>query len=174
MKRIFKYFIIFIGLSCVYTYAEGDPDFVKLPKEFIKEYKLYSTINRDGKEELAKIYANETALSSIKNGTTTTPGSVIIMEVYKVKRNDKDLPLKNEDGTYIEDSLAAIAVMEKSDNWDSAFPKENRLENWGFAFYSPDGSAKSNDLPCVSCHTPLKNKDFIFSYDDLKKFTNTK
>lgn len=172
MKDLITYILIFVGLSCIYTYAGGDPEFVKLPNEYKKEYAQYSNTNRDGKEQLAKIYANDIALSSIKKGDTTAPGSIIVMEIYKIKRDDKNSPSYNEDGIYKADSIAAIAVMEKRDSWDKTFPKDHRLNNWGFAFYNPDGTVKKNDLACVACHTPLKNADFLFSYNDLKNYAN--
>lgn len=170
MYRTIKFLLILISFIFVNSYAGGDPDFVKLPGEYKSEYEQYSSTNRDGNEQFAKIYANDDALSSIKEADTTGSGSVIIMEIYKIKKDDKDQPILSEDGTYTEDSLAAIAVMEKRDSWDKAFPKEHRLEGWGFAIYNPDGTAKKNDLACVACHTPLKNDDFLFSFDDLKSY----
>ncbi|HNJ38147.1 MAG TPA: cytochrome P460 family protein, partial [Nitrosomonas sp.] len=65
----------------------------------------------------------------------------------------------------------AVAVMEKRADWDKSFSPDDRTGNWGFAVYSPDGVAKSNDLNCVQCHTPLKDQDYLFSYGKLVNFT---
>jgi len=173
MKYLSIYVLFFISILGVYSYAEGDPEFVKIPGEYETTYEKYSTTNRVGREQLAKIYANDVALSSIKEGDITASGSILVMEIYKIIKNDKDQPELNEDGTFKAGSLAAIAVMEKRDSWDSAFPKEHRLEGWGFAIYNTDGTPKENDLPCVACHTALQNKDFLFSYDDLKNYVNS-
>lgn len=173
MKYLILSMFFVISSFCLYAYADGDPEFVKIPSEYEKSYKKYSTTNRVDRVQLAKIYANDLALSSMKEGSVTAPGSILVMEIYKVKTDDKSEPVLDEDGTYKPDSLAAIAVMEKRENWDSAFPEDHRIGGWGFAIYNTDGTPKENNLPCVACHTALQNKDFLFSYDDLKNFAGS-
>ncbi|NIO41864.1 MAG: hypothetical protein GTO41_17845, partial [Burkholderiales bacterium] len=65
----------------------------------------------------AKMYANDVAISSYKNGQPAASGSVIIMEVYKPKKNADGEPIVGADGINKIDKLAAIAVMERRTNW---------------------------------------------------------
>jgi len=155
------------ALSVIYVYADGDPEFVKFPTGYDASYTNYTTMNRDGTELVAKMYANDIAISSYKKGQTAASGSVIVMEVYKPKKDANDKPVVGSDGVYEIDKLAAVAVMERRDTWEDTYPPDHRLDNWGFAIYQPDGTPKSNDLACVECHTPLKQADYLFSYQQL-------
>ncbi len=154
-------------LSAVCVYAGGDPDFVAFPEGYGKSFTNYVTLNRVGKELVAKMYANDVVISSYEAGEKAASGSVLVMEVYKPKKDADGKALVGDDGIYVIDQLAAIAVMERRDNWDVAYPAENRVGNWGFAFYGPDGQPKANELQCVVCHTPLAHQDFMFSNQHL-------
>ncbi len=158
------------ALSATYVYAEGDPEFVKFPTGYDAAYTNYATMNRNGMELVAKMYANDIAISSYMKGSTAASGSVIVMEVYKPKKDANDKPVMGSDGVYVIDKLAAVAVMERRDTWEDTYPPDHRLDNWGFAIYNPDGTPKSNDLACVECHSPLKQEDYLFSYIPLLSY----
>lgn len=170
MKHISAYLVLLFASLCVIAYADGDPEFVKLPEQYQENLAKYETINRAGREQVAVMYANDIAISSYKEGNTAKPGSVIIMEIYKAQRDDNDKAITNDDGDFQKGDFAAIAVMERQDDWPAEFEADNRLEGWGFAFYGPDGSVKANELPCVACHTPLQANDFLFSHQALKDY----
>ncbi|MCP4406389.1 MAG: cytochrome P460 family protein [Gammaproteobacteria bacterium] len=68
-------------------------------------------------------------------------GSVVILEVYKPKK-DANGKAKGQDGIYEIDKLAAVAVMERRGAWDAAYPKDDRVSDWGFAIYNPNGTPK--------------------------------
>ena len=170
-----KYSKIFSGmvfaLSAIYVYADGDPEFVKFPTGYDASYTHYKTMNRNGKELVAKMYANDIAISSYKKGRTADSGSIIVMEVYKPEKDANDKPIVGSDGVYAIDKLAAVAVMERRDDWEEAYASEHRLVNWGFAIYNPDGTPKSNELACVECHTPqTTSEDYLFSYIPLLRY----
>jgi hypothetical protein len=150
------------------AYAGGDPNFVKFPKGYDTAFTHYATINRGNQEQVAKLYANEKALSSYKAGQTADPGTIVVMEIYKPKLDAEGKPVPGSDGIFEIDHLAAVAVMEKKNDWDAEFSPEHRVGNWGFAVYTPEGSPKDNDLNCVECHTPLTNQDYLFTYQQLK------
>lgn len=88
------------------------------------------------------------------------------MEVYKAKTDTEGKPIPGNNGIFEIDSLAAVAVMEINE-WVDEYPQENRAGNWGFALYNPDGAPMSNDLACAQCHRPLKNQDYLFTYQKL-------
>ena len=170
MKSSLKLIALIFAISPLYAYAGGDPEHVKFPEGYEKSYTKYSTANRANQTQVAKLYANEEAITSYTQGNKAASGSVVIMEIYSPKTDADGKPVPGGDGVFEIDSLAAVAVMENRDNWDESFPQENRTGNWGFAVYNPDGTEKSNDLNCVQCHTPLDAQDYLFTYQRLVDF----
>lgn len=152
------------------AYAGGDPEHVKFPEGYEKTFTKYATANRANQTQVAKFYANEAAISSYTQGQKSASGAVVIMEIYTPKKDADGKPIVGKDGLFEIDSLSAVAVMENKNNWNAAFPKENRTGDWGFAVYNPDGTTKSNDLNCVQCHTPLQAQDYLFTYQKLVDF----
>ena len=170
MKYTLKAIVAALALSSMSTYAGGDPEHVKFPEGYSKTFTQYATMNRANQTQVAKLYANEAAISGYKQGNKSAPGGVVVMEIYTPKKGADGKPVAGSDGLFEIDSLAAVAVMENRNNWDASFPKENRTGDWGFAVYNPDGTAKSNDLNCVQCHTPLQAQDYLFTYQKLVDF----
>ena len=171
MKQRFKLFTL-IGLLLPFcVYAGGDPEFVKYPEGYQQIFTKYATANRANQTQLAKLFANEIAVESYKKGEEAAPGSVVIMEIYEPKKDAEGKIISGKDGLFEIEKLAAVAVMEKRNEWDKAFQPDNRVGGWGFAVYNPDGTPKSNDLNCVQCHTPLKEQDYLFSFQKLVDFT---
>lgn len=148
------------------VYAGGNPEFVAFPSGYQDDFSRYSTQNRGNNQQVADLYANEVALESVKNGTLAS-GSVIVMEVYKPKKDDAGNIVTGRDGMFEKSELAAIAVMERRANWSGEFAADHRTGGWGFAIYDPRGNPKANDLDCVSCHSPLADQQYLFSYDAL-------
>jgi hypothetical protein len=153
-----------------YAYGGGNPDFVKFPEGYDQSFANYATVNRGNQKQVAKLYANEVAVSSYKKGQTADPGSVIVMEIYKPKMNAEGKPVLGSNGIFEIDTLAAVGVIEKKDTWDAAYPQDDRAGNWGFALYNPDGTSHSNDLDCAQCHIPLKDQDYLFTYQKLADY----
>lgn len=154
-------------LAAVCVYAGGDPDYVAFPEGYDMSFTNYATHNRIQGKQVARIYANDVAISSYKVGNRAASGSVLVMEVYDPKTDGDDNPVVGQDGIFVIDQLVAIAVMERRDDWDVTYPAENQLGGWGFALYNPDGTPKANELQCVACHAPLVNQDFMFSQHHL-------
>lgn len=170
MKFTLKAVTAILVIAPLYANAGGDPEHVKFPEGYEKTFTKYATMNRANQTQVAKLYANEVAISSYTQGNMSASGAVMIMEIYTPKKDADGKPIAGSDGIFEIDSLSAVAVMEKRNNWDAAFPKENRTGDWGFAVYNPDGTAKSNDLNCVQCHTPLQAQDYLFTYQKLVDF----
>ncbi len=159
-----------LTLSVTCANAGGNPEYVKYPDGYKDSFTNYVTMNRAGKELVAKMWANDVAVSSYKQGKQAAEGSVVIMEVYKPKKGADGKVLSGKDGIYEIDKLAAVAVMERKGSWDAAFPENDRVGNWGFAFYKADGTPKKNDLNCPVCHTPLKGQDYLYSHQPLLNY----
>ena len=166
---------IIIGLVCVAgaaaAYAGGTPDYVKFPTGYDSSFTNYATMNRASSAAVAKMYANAVAFSSYKRGQPAASGSVIVMEVYKPKKDADGKPIVGSNGVNETAKLAAIAVMERRDGWLGGLSEDDQVGKWAFAIYNPDGTPKKNNLTCVACHTPLKEQDFLFSHQHLVDFT---
>lgn len=163
---LYRSLIAACASACFITtvaFAGGTPDVVKYPEGYQKTFTNYVNMNRDGKDLLAKMYANDEAMKSYKDGKPATNGSVVIMEVYKPKKDADGKAVKGDDGLFVADKLAAVAVMERQD-WGKKLDTKEQLSNWGFAFYKGDGSVKENKLDCVGCHTPLDKTDYLFTH----------
>jgi hypothetical protein len=171
-----KFSSILVGLVCaasaVVAYAGGNPDFVAFPSGYGALFTNYTTLNRSASAAVAKMYANDTAVSSYKKGQTAASGSILVMEVYKPKKDADGKPIVGKDGINEIAKLAAIAVMERRDAWPANYAADDRVGMWGFAIYNPDGTPKTNDLTCVACHTPMTQQDFLFSQKRLIDFVH--
>lgn len=173
LERTMMKFILMLSISIAsfMVYAGGNPDFVKFPANYKQDFSNYDTRNRNNGKQVAMMYANNIAIESAKSGELA-PGSKIIMEVYKLKLDDNGEPIKGKDGIFEKGKHAAVAVMEKRTDWDSAFPGTDRAGNWGFAIYNTDGTPKENNLECATCHVPYEKTNYMFSFDSLTQFVN--
>ncbi len=158
------------ALSALVAYAGGNPEHVAFPSGYGAIFTKYTTMNRSGSAAIAKMYANDAAIASYMKGQAAASGSIVVMEVYKPKKDADGKPIVGSDGVNEISKLAAIAVMERRDSWPAGYAASDRVGTWGFAIYNPDGTPKQNDLPCVACHTPLDQQDFLFSHQRLVDF----
>ncbi len=169
-----RYCLMLVVIGCVVlsfqANAGGSPEFVKFPDGYKETMTRYATANRANQKQIAKFYANDIAIKGYENDKQSASGSVVVMEIYKPKLDSDGEKVIGDAGIYKIKKLAAVAVMENRDDWGDDFPKVNRVGNWGFAVYKPDGSVKKNDLNCVQCHTPLVNQDYLFSHQKLVDF----
>lgn len=170
MKYCLKLVVIGCAVLSFQANAGGSPEFVKFPDGYQETMTRYATANRANQKQIAKFYVNDKAIKGYKKNKEALPGSVVVMEIYKPKLDSNGEKVIGDAGIYEIDQLAAVAVMENRDDWSEKFPKANRVGNWGFAVYKPDGSVKKNDLNCVQCHTPLVNQDYLFSHQKLVDF----
>lgn len=169
--------IIFItGLLLVMVFAGEEKEkqvYLNYPEGYSDYFTHYHTMNRAGEQRLAKMYANDKALVTMKKNGRTGYGSVIVMEVYKPVMDDEGNPVTGDKGIYEPDTLAAVAVMEKRASWHESFPEDELLGNWGFTIFTPNRtpthkSAMQNNRDCVACHVPLKeSNDSLFTYERL-------
>ena len=163
MKKI----IIFLSLCLSVTaIAGGRNDQVSYPEGYQNSFSHYETRNRSNNKQLADMYANDIAINSVKTGQLAT-GSVLIMEIYKPELDATGKPIVNKNGLFNKAKHAAVAVMEKRDDWGADYPATERAGGWGFALYDTKGMPKANDLECQTCHQPLTNTDFMFTFAKL-------
>lgn len=151
------------------SFAVAQDDRVAFPAGY-KSFNNYLSLDRTGNDtEIIRLFANDKAAAGPGADGHFADGSVLVGEIYKARLNDKGEAIESSLGRRVRDKLAAIAVMEKRSGWGGTIPEDLRTGDWDFAVFSPDGKRLDKDLNgCRSCHTPLKETDFLFSYDHLK------
>jgi hypothetical protein len=152
--------------------ALAGADVVSYPEGYQGSFTHYATVNRaDERKQVVKIFANDTALASARDGAPLDSGSVIVMEVYKAELGADEQPVVGADGFFVPAELAAITVMETRPGWGADYPDEWRNDEWEFAaFTAGDHTLVERDYqPCFACHKPLAEADYLFSFDALKK-----
>lgn len=87
--------------SLFVSVASAGPDLVAYPESYQDSFTHYSTVNRaDDRKQVVKIFANDVALASAKDGAPLDSGSVIVMEIYKAKPDAEENPVVGSDGFF--------------------------------------------------------------------------
>lgn len=164
-----------VGLACagsmiVASMASAGPELVSFPEGYQSSYTHYATVNRaDERKQVVKIFANDTALASVKDGAPLDSGAVIAMEIYKAKLDASEQPVMGSDGFFEQGDLAAIAVMASQDGFGADYPDTLRNGTWEYALFNGDSSRIDKETTaCFECHKPLHDTDYVFSFEQLK------
>lgn len=150
--------------------ALAGPDLIEFPEGYQDSFTQYATVNRaDERKQVVKIYANDAALASAKDGAPLDSGSVLVMEVYKAQVDYSGNPVKGADGFFIPAEMAAIAVMQSHEGWGEEYSEEMRNGTWEYALFdAKDHTLIDRDYqPCFECHKPMHESDYVFSFDAL-------
>jgi hypothetical protein len=161
-----------IAASLLGSAALAGPDKVEFPGGYQDKFTHYSTVNRaDERRQVVKIFANDVALASAKDGAPLESGSVLVMEVYKAKLDADENPVVGGDGFFELGDMAAIAVMESRAGWGEEYPEAIRNGTWEYALFNPQEHTliERDHQPCFECHKPLHEADYVFSFDALRK-----
>ena len=159
-----------MATSMAASAALAGADQVQLPADYATSFTHYATVDRaDERKQVVKMFANDIAVASAKDGAPLDSGSVIVMEVYKAKLDAEENPVTGADGFFEPDARVFIAVMETRDGWGEDYPDAWRNGTWEYAgFKGDDQSFIERDYqPCFECHKPLHEADYIFSFDAL-------
>ncbi|MBA4141514.1 MAG: cytochrome P460 family protein [Nitrosospira sp.] len=139
-----------------------------VPAEYKRWPKFLSNIQREDVKQVRDIYINPIGHST-KMGDSFPNGTISVMEIYKAREAADGTPLKGPDGKFVKGELLKVAVMGKGPGWgESVTPPELRNGDWVYAMYMADAQTKAPDdtTTCRACHLPLKDKDYIFRYDE--------
>ena len=94
MKRVCLILNILAGLFS--TAALAGPENVNWPGDYKSNFTFYFSGDRTANEKQAiRIYANDTALSGVRNDGKLPFGSVVVGELYMVRLDDKEQPIKS-------------------------------------------------------------------------------
>jgi len=152
--------------------AVAGPESVAFPEGYEDKFTHYSTVNRaDERKQVVKMFANDVALASVKDGAPLDSGAVVVMEVYKARLDADENPVVGSDGFFEPGEMAAVTVMETREGWGADYPEAWRNGEWEFAAFKPDDHTlvERDYQPCFECHKPLHESDFLFSFDALSK-----
>ena len=126
-------------------------------------WKAISTSDRFDNGTMRIIYANDVAVKAIQDGKTKVwaDGTVFAKAAWKQQTNT--------DGTISMGAFKQVEFMIKDSK------KYAATEGWGWARWLGDelvSYGKNADFPkeCISCHTPVKDNDYVFTAPlNLKK-----
>lgn len=142
---------------------------VPLPADYAASFTEYLSLDRTlNPDQFIRLLANDIAMQG-KNAQGQMPhGSVIVAEVYSVKKDEHGQVHKSRLGRRVKDKLKLIAVMKKGEGFAKTSPSRIPVGDWDFAAYKPNGESTGKNLEeCRGCHTPLAKEDFLFSFDHL-------
>jgi len=155
------------------TPAAAAPQDVRLPADWRETFVRYWEGDRlpPNDTQTGVAWANRTALESAKQGGPFAYGSILVLEVWKAKLDDTGKPILDAEGKRIPDQLVMLGVMEKQPGFGAGWPEELRNGEWEYAAFKPDGTFIERDYtPCLQCHKPLADSDYVFSRQALEAF----
>jgi len=150
------------------TPTSAGPEKVAFPSKY-QSWVLYTTVDRADNKQVRHIYASPEAIKAAKAGKPLPSASVISMEVYRAKVDEKGLPLKDTKGRFIKAGLFGIFVMEKRTGWGAEYTEDLRNGEWEYARFTPERKPHqpANTKPCFECHKPYGGQDFVITLPEL-------
>ena len=81
------------------------------------------------------------------------------------------------DGTHVvlvdyrEGEVYRYFVMQNGEGWGADDP-EQRTADWQFQWFKPDGTInmEENTARCQRCHTSRSDRDFLYTFNDMRRF----
>jgi hypothetical protein len=150
------------------TASLAGPEKVLFPSGY-QNHVRYATVDRPDNKTVREIYISPESARVVKAGEPLPHGTVITMEVYRARVDEKGEPVKDAAGRFIKGDLTGIFVMEKQAGWGVDYPDDLRNGEWEYARFTPEGQRHSNadTTPCFQCHKPLGGQDFVFTQSQL-------
>ncbi len=137
-----------------------------VPADYKSWPKFLSAVQRPDAKQVREIYMNPVAAQATAAGGFAH-GSVFVMENYAAKAKADGTLETGPDGKLVKGELLRVFVMGKNKGWGEDVPEALRTGNWVYATYLGDGKKGPEPAAaCRGCHAPLKDKDFVFRYDE--------
>lgn len=138
-----------------------------LPADYKAWPKFLAAVQREDIKQIRDIYMNPQAKKAAP-GQGFPPGSTFVMENWTVRLDAAGKPVKGTDGKLVKDMLAAVFVMGKNPGWGAGVPEAQKNGDWIYSAFKGTGelNGEAKYDTCRTCHTPLKDKDYVFRYDE--------
>ncbi|MGH7374119.1 MAG: cytochrome P460 family protein [Candidatus Rokuibacteriota bacterium] len=160
---------IALALASIAIASPGSagPEKVGLPAP-AKRQVFLGTVDRPDVKQVREVFASLDTVNAARPGQMLPGGSVLTMDIYAAKLDEKGEPLKDAAGRLTKGSLTAVFVMEKRAGWGAEYPVELRNGEWEYARFDAAGKPGPADTrACLQCHKPKADQDYVFSMPKL-------
>ncbi len=141
-----------------------DVDRVGFPEGYQENFRIFYEFDRVQNGSARVIYANEAA-ASVGRDQVYPYGSVLLMEVYRTKKDEAGNVLLAPNGRFERDELFGLFVMRKEPGFGTKYGDQRNGE-WEYVAYRPDGSVlvpPERTQNCAACHVEAgQAKDWTF------------
>ena len=138
--------------------AEPAPNGIPLPEGY-KDWRLISTHQRTDNNTIRAVLGNDAAIKAVREGKTNPwpDGAILAKLVWKSVKHDK-WEAALEPGAFVH----AEFMIKQSTQYAAT-------GGWGYARWlgkeqKPYGKDASFVQECQGCHTPVKDRDWVFSH----------
>jgi cytochrome c553 len=136
-----------------------------LPENYKTTFTRYLVDNVVEDKQVKHYYANQTAVNAARAGQRLPDRSVIVVEIYSAKLDERKNPVMGGDGFYVADQLRSYATMASGAGWGDQIPEALRNGSWNYAIFSPQRTliTQANQAECLACHLPAKESSYVFT-----------
>lgn len=138
--------------------ADPAPNGITLPRGY-QDWRLISTHQRTDNSTIRAVLGNDVAINAVREGRTNPwpDGAVLAKMVWKSVKHDK-WEAAQEPGAFIhaEFMIKNASLYAATGGWGYA--------RWLGQDQKPYGKDASFVQECQGCHTPVKDRDWVFSH----------
>jgi cytochrome c553 len=147
---------------------------VAFPADYKTRFTKYLTMNFPDDKQVRFFYASPVAVKAAAAGVPLPDGSMIVVEVFNAKLDEKENPVKGSDGFFTPDKIVGYATMEREAGWGAEIPDMLRNDEWNYAPFTADKVQRSgfNQAVCLACHKPLPKDSHLFTMSQLHASTH--
>lgn len=139
--------IFAFAVMCLPAWAE--PNRVTFPP--LDQLEHYTTVTRG--EVTEHMLTTRAAIDAVKAGDPIPFGTHVVLADYR------------------EGEVYRYFVMQNGEGWGADDP-DQRTADWQFQWFWPDQSINMEETTarCQSCHQSRKDREYLFTYNDLRRF----
>ncbi len=143
---------------------------VSFPADYKTRFTKYLTMNFPDDKQVRFFYASPVAVKAAAAGAPLPDGSMILVEVFNAKLDEKEDPVTGSDGFFAPDKIVGYAAMERQAGWGAEIPDMLRNDEWNYAPFTADKVQRSgfNQAVCLACHKPLPKDSHLFTMGQLR------
>lgn len=138
------------GVVMVGWQVDAEPTKATMPD--IDKLVHYTTVTRG--EVTEHIMTTREAIEAVKAGKPVPNGTHFALVDYR------------------EGKVFRYFIMEKGAGWGADFDESRRTGDWQFQWFKPDGTinAAENTARCQSCHSSRADREFLYTFNDIRRF----